>query len=300
MTIITGVPQLTTETIIKPEEAKAKGKITPGDALSEIPDLDSTLIKKIQAANSEKERLEVLEDLLTYLDKKGIVDSKSRIVIEYDPKKIKSYGTTQKKEQDNVNSDIVLTIYPYAFNSPATLYNTIRHELIHVGQNLRLPDEKEPPETDAYFYCERVDSKLPNSITKKLDTNLQSPLQEIEAYAWELQNKQSTGIKKEHEIETCRDLVSCIGTLAKTTKGKSPLSDPEFKRWEKYIQRAINILNSLKGLVHESKQQAFDVGLKDLEKHFSTRQKILENMKREAETDSSPTSSKKQKTAQGL
>jgi Domain of unknown function (DUF4157) len=221
---------------------------------ADVPDLTAALVKKIQDATNTAERQDALEKVIKYLDSKGAIDDVNRTEIKYVHRNNANYAVTQvvgMKDDDPIR----ITVYRNAFDAgvPA-LYSAIRHELIHVGQRLLVPDDKKAEGTDEYLH-ENIYDK--NIGVKTRDT-LQKPLQEIEVHVWELVHASETGIVADavYLKATIKDLVVYTQLLTKTVKDKAELPQVSFTYWREYLDNAVTLLNDAYNSVAPAMQKA--------------------------------------------
>ena len=163
-----------------------------------------------------------------------------------------------------------MDIYEGAFSTPSYLYSTIRHELIHVAQRLLQPDPNKASKQDPlmYEYKENYSDTYKRGLPvfkkryaskaakhreaeyKKIKPDdryryahhvgyltagsgsLQEGLQEAEAYLWELEHMEETGVPQVYSLETLKYLLDYLKQIHSTTKNLTPL---QISYWEGYV-----------------------------------------------------------------
>jgi hypothetical protein len=160
-----------------------------------VPDLPSELVKKIQAAETDDARQEVLEELYQLLQARGIVHAeiiKAGLAMKYLPAKTGEFGEYFSYRDKPPE----LQIGPQAFASAPLLYSTVRHELIH-GEQFRLEGREEVKADDepAFVYQDltRTPSKAAKAFLKHAS--------EVETHAWEILAATWTGTVAENVEE---------------------------------------------------------------------------------------------------
>ncbi len=228
--------------------AAAKGAVSAPDASvvsSTIPDLPKTYVDKITAATDSASRQTVLNELLDYLDTKGVVDDRQHTTIVYDDQRHATSNAVTEMTGTGDNDPVRITVYSNAFaDGPAVLYSTLRHELIHAGQRMSAPDESRTESTDDYIHDDFM-GDAPDSGTAYNKRELELPMQEIEAYTWELLNADKTGVNANQSYmnSTVSDLVGYAGTLIETVEDDNTLPDNAFFYWYNYLGKAVGLLN---------------------------------------------------------
>jgi hypothetical protein len=203
----------------------------PAVGSTDVPDLPMDLVTEITAARNTAERQRVLDALLAYLSGAGIVDDPDKTLIKYVHRKTNTAAVTQAQGTED-DSPIQITVYRDAFRSPAILYSTVRHELIHVAQRLQVPDNPSQA-TDPYMYEDLYTTEGVN--TRK---TLQTYLQEIETYLWELDNSTKTGIDQAYVDETEEHLTFFVEQLTSSIKSKKIVPGYIYTYWSAYIHKA--------------------------------------------------------------
>lgn len=207
------------------------------DQSKDIPDLPSDIVKSITGVpGSKKDGQLMLDELVKYLILSGIVDDPKRTIIEY----IHSdgsgkYGLTEITGTGD-SDPVKVKIYRSAFkDGAATVYSTVRHELIHVGQRLLVPDEKEADSKDDYMHENIYDKDVGVSTTKTIQINLQ----EIETHTWEILHSKETGVNEKYIEATIKDLFDYSTALIKNIP---KLDKTQFLYWKGYFKKAIDML----------------------------------------------------------
>lgn len=241
----------------------AQSSLAPASTGS-VPDLPSALVTKLTNAclptATDQEREDVLKDIYDELQPKGIIDNVDRNDFIYGGQDPDTYGITDPI--DNTSSPppnkVRVIIYSAAFNGgAATVYSTIRHELIHAEQYRNVPSAT--PASDPFFYAERgkgADKKVLRG--QGSEAALIVVLSEIETYSWEIAHASETGVEKEHRAgiklpgkqqtfkeQRTDELMTLYGNLIRYS---DELSYPKQVKWREYILRAKTLAETTLGL----------------------------------------------------
>jgi hypothetical protein len=252
------------------------------DKSAAVPDLSNALVTQIQDADDSTKRQQVLDDLLNYLDTKGVVDRPNgteQVIIEYEDQPNAANATTQAAG-NNPNDPVRITVYSTAFDDgPSVLYSTLRHELIHSAQRMLETDENAASD-DEYMH-EDVNGSAPGPDTS---TTLQLPLQEIETHTWELLHADETGISANatYMQATINDLVKNANTVIETVEDDSELVDAAFTYWSHYLDKAVALLANAYRKTND----------KNIKKMMDTLQRVIDTRS----GDSTGTKKKRKKT----
>ena len=235
--------------VVDPVQRLATDSLTQPDANRSdvVPDLSADLVTQIQNANSKAERTAVLQALLKYLAGKGIVDDLKLTKVMYKHANNANYAVTKTLDMSDAG-EIGITVYKNCFTQgPAVLYSTLRHELIHVGQRLKVPDEDNAEFDDDYMHENIYDKEVGVKTIK----TLQLPLQEIETHCWELVHAGETGVGDAYKADTVRDLVDYTDTLIKTV---AKININTFIYWHDYLSKAVGLLVDAHGAYDDDAQ----------------------------------------------
>lgn len=241
----------------------AQSSLAPASTGS-VPDLPSALVTKLTNAclptATDQEREDVLKEIYDELQPKGIIDNVDRNDFIYGGPDPDTYGITDPI--DNTSSPppnkVRVIIYSAAFNGgPATVYSTIRHELIHAEQYRSVPSAT--PANDPFFYAERgkgADKKVLRG--QGSEAALIVVLSEIETYSWEINHASETGVEKEHTAgiklpgkqqtfkeQRIDELKTLYGNLIQYS---DELSYAKQAKWREYILRAKTLAETTLGL----------------------------------------------------
>ena len=231
-----------------------------------VPDLPQNLVNEInqaKTARNETARNTVLTSLFTYLQQKDAVVSLDLGVPPTNhPISVVSgsvggnLAVTQVINQGRPNEYIKITVAIAAFQDPAILYSTLRHELIHVAQRMNAPDSEQAGGTkasDEYIYEDTTEAVNRGSrqFTDAIVNNIQLPLQEIETHAWEILHAAETGINVQHYTATLNFLATYLDTLinycqqlqGQQQKGNVP--DRLLKYWKGYFKKASSYVDAV-------------------------------------------------------
>lgn len=210
----------------------------PAAASAVVPDLTPELVTQIQAAGSKAARQAVLEALLEYLNAKGAVDDYEKTNVVYVHRANGNAGVTKVEGMDD-DASVRITIYSNAFASAPMLYSVLRHELIHVGQRLQVPDEEGANMRDEFVH-ENIYDEMVGQLTR---LSLQLPLQEVETHVWELDHADETGVDAAYQAETARELVRYVGQVVEAIGDETTVPDDAYEYWKGYIYRVKMMLD---------------------------------------------------------
>ena len=187
-------------------------------ASATVPDLTHQLVTQIEGASTAAQRHEVLQALVAYLRGKEAVLTTNldqqpvTLEVTYSSERGGNHFADTRQVPADPNSDVLtpnaivrIVVFHDAFESPSILYSTLRHELIHVAQRLNAPDEEATgTQEDDEFIFEDFEEPLNNddrvngNRTAAIKENLQLPLQELEAHAWEILHARETRIADDY------------------------------------------------------------------------------------------------------
>lgn len=231
---------------------EGKSSIVPPpdvDRSGEIPDLPQTLVDQLKEAKGDDSKREAAIDALyKHLEAKNIIevpppstDPKNppiEIIYTYHNSKGGSRAAYTQYVSSGKQTQVALHIYSSIFDgSIASLYSTIRHELIHAAQQTQSADDK-TSSADEYIFG------LEDDVT--LGKKLVHPLQEIETHVWELVHADETGIAVDNTYfeETEKFLVNYTNDAIKYISGaRTEVS--KVKAMGGYIHKAINHLRTV-------------------------------------------------------
>jgi hypothetical protein len=232
--------RLATDSIEQPEEQEIDQEENADRKSDIVPDLTVRLVKAIQNAAAAEARRNVLRDLKQYLIDKGVVDDPDLTQITYNGRAngnnqaLTGYVLPPNQHVINDDTPITITVYPSAFAAgPAALYSTIRHELIHAAQRMKVPDD--PTEmTDDY-----IQEDIYTQIGQRTTASLQIPMQEIEAHVWEVNHANETGINEQYNTTTLNMLAHYIDLVRAAVSSTDILPHPSFAYWKGYIYKTL-------------------------------------------------------------
>lgn len=269
--------RLATDSIEQPEE---QGMIEDKEKRSDlVPDLPVKLVTAIQKAVTAEQRRDVLQVLFSYLKAKGVVDEPNLTVVTYSGWAFNNNqaltGYVLKKNQKKIEDDtpITITFYPSAFAAgPAELYSTLRHELIHAAQRMKVPDD--PTDiTDNY-----IQEDIYTETGQQTLQSLQIPMQEIETHAWELDHSGETGIGKEYIKTTQKMLEHYTQEVITAVKSEKILSNQAYSFWSGYIYRSLLTLKNC-----QDRTMEINEAIEDLEEAIENREQLVQNENAEKE-----------------
>jgi hypothetical protein len=224
---------LSTSKIVQKSSKDSIEQPDESEASDQVPDLPKDLVMKISKSKKRGDRQAVLEEILAYLDGKAAIDEINRTEIKYvDSDKPERAVTVIAGTKDD--DPVRITFYRGAFESPSILYSVFRHELIHVGQRLLVPDEEGADMKDKLMH-ENIYDEGVGALTTK---SLQLPLQEIEAHVWEIDHAEETGITGEYNAETVVYLIDYVDKLIKAIQDETLVPDDAYEYWKGYIYNA--------------------------------------------------------------
>jgi hypothetical protein len=180
-------------------EGEAKSSIVQppvNDRSSEVPDLPAALVKTLSDAKGDESlRENALKLLFEYLKAANIIEMPPGydgppIEVELFFKASTGAGKAAFTQYVSVGkkAQVALHVFSSIFNgSVASIYSTIRHELIHAAQQTQSANDDDTEKEDSYIFGFE---KLDVTVSKKL----LHPLQEIETHVWELVHALETGI----------------------------------------------------------------------------------------------------------
>jgi hypothetical protein len=277
-------------TQLKPKDSIDKPDVA--DRSADVPDLTKDQVTAINAAKSIDERQAVVKTIIEYLIVKNVmaiddVDGDRKVLLPADKFEEDEFCIKiEYKDNDAytgltyLNGDlgpdkdqywIRLDIYRPAFASPAILYSTIRHELIHAGQRTLQPANWKTPGDDElnYEYNEsygkaskkqkndpfykKAAKRTEKAYDKMIEDDrytyaehvgkdttgpksLQMALQEIEAHLWELEHADETGIQPDYFIATQKEVVDYLKQLQTSVAGATKLQKTY---WKGYVEKTV-------------------------------------------------------------
>ena len=217
-----------------------------GTASDQVPDLPRDMVTNITNAKKESNRQKVIDEMLQYLNGKGAVDDINRTQVVYVHSDQTACAVTELVGTED-DDPVKITFFKGAFMSPSILYSVFRHELIHVGQRLQVPDEESADMNDDFMHENIYDHDV-GVLTRD---SLQLPLQEIETHVWEIDHASETGIGMDYLNETIQYLIGYIDQVIAAIKDETTLPDKSYEYWKGYIYNAEFAIDNCIAIDHD-------------------------------------------------
>lgn len=236
---------------------EAKASLKPvGASSTEVPDLPQAYVDQLNKAKATPtERQKALDDLLAYGPIKAVIEQPPpvtgpplTVTVVYNNSKGGSNLADTQYKSTGTAADITITFYATVFDlySPAAIYSTLRHELIHAAQRTQSPDDLATgaQEGDEYMFENNETKGAEAAVGKKTYKEIQAPLQEIETHVWEIQHATETGIDKDPAyLKATWDFIEDY--TQQLVVNLPAANDKVINYWDGYVSRAAKQLQSL-------------------------------------------------------